>query len=181
MSMSCVRGDLMKEYFVARHLDVLNKKLQSKLGEYAEIVVNTVEDENGGDIELSLGVYDLKEELVNFSQDVAERINKDKDYEYEDLTKEEIERAINQFLKINNLNIDIDWEEHSQIINLFYNDSYYTNIDIYDEMQRYNYIILDELYYTVIDFINNTINQAIKDFNEAWVYEYSSYEEDDLN
>ena len=174
---SCVRGDLMKEYFVVRHLDVLNDKLQSKLGKYAEIAINTIPDEDGGYIKLSLGIYDLKKELVNFSQDVAERINEDKDYEYEDLTKEEIEKTIKQFLNINNLNIDIDWEEKSKMIHLFYNNSLYTNIDIYDEMQRYHYIVLDELYNSVTDFLNNTINQAIKEFNEAWFYEYSSYEE----
>lgn len=180
MTISCFRGDLIKEYFVARHEESLNEKLQSKLGEYAEITVNTIANEDGGDIELSFGIYNLREELVNFSEDVAKRINEDKDYEYEDITKEEIERAINQFLNINNLNIDIDWEEKSKMIHLFYNNSLYTNIDIYDEMQRFNYIVLDELYNSVKSFLDETIMTSIKEFNEAWVYEYSAYEEENL-
>lgn len=180
MAISCIRADLMKEYFIGIHEEGLNKKLQSKLGEYAEITINTVSNEDGGDIELSLGIYNLREELVNFSGAVAQRINNDKDYEYNDVTAEEVEKTINQLLDIYNVNMDIDWEEKAKMIHLFFKDSLYDNMDIYNEMQRYYYIILDELYNSISDFLNDTINQTIKEFNEAWVLEYSAYEEDTL-
>ena len=181
MTISCFRGDLIKDYFVARHEEKLNEKLQSKLGKYAEITINTISNEDGGDIELSLGVYDLRDELVSFSQVVAERINNDKDYDYDDFTAEEVERTIKQFLNINNLNIDIDWKEDSKSITLFFNDKDYKSISFEGEMDKHKAIILDELYNAVNHFIDDTIKTAIKEFNEAWVYEYSAYEDEYLN
>lgn len=176
-NVSCLRGDIMIGYFVALHKEILDKKLKSKFGEYAESSVNVVADEDGGDIKLSFGVYDLRDELVNFSQDVAQRINSDKDYKYNDFTKEEIEKTIAQFIEYNNLNIDIDWEENEKSIILFYNDENYKTMTRNNECDAYNFMILEELYNAIESFIDETMNTSIKQFNEAWVYNYSFNED----
>lgn len=176
-NVSCLRGDIMEQYFVALHKEILDRKLQSKFGEYAKSSVSVVADEDGGDIKLSFGLYDLRDELVNFSQDVAQRINNSKYYEYNDFTKEEIEKSISQFIEYNNLNVDIDWEEDKKSILLFYNDKNYKTMTISNECDTCNFMILEELYSSIENFIDETMKTSIKQFNEAWVYNYSFNED----
>ena len=173
MNISCIKADKMEEYFIAKHKDNLDKKLQSKLGKYAEITINTIANEYGGDISLSLGAYDLREELINFSNDVAAQINNNKYYEYIDITSQEIEKSIYQYIQNNNLNVDIDWEEDSKSIQLFFNDKNYKDIEKEKIFYDYIFIVLDELYNAIYNFLNKTIYDSIREFNEAWVYEYS--------
>ena len=81
-----------------------------------------------------------------------------------------------QYIDNNSLNIDIDWEENSKSINLFYNNDNFKDMEIKNDFDSYIFMILDELYNSVNLFLDETIHTSIKEFNEAWVYEYSIYE-----
>ena len=172
---SCERADVMVEYFnnVEKHRDELNEKLQEKFGEYASITCDTLADENGGDIRLSFGVYDVREELMNFIPEISTKL---------DIAVDFARREMENFLRTNDMNMDIDWEEDlsKTKIELFYNGEDYKVMAVKDddEVSQFRFEFMDALYESVKEFLDKTINQSINDFNHCWVLEYSQYEEE---
>lgn len=181
-NISCVNGDSMLEYFtmVEKHKKTLDKQLQSKFGEYADSNVDTVSDENGGHITLSFGKYDVREELVNFAKEVSDRINSEKSEDVPDLTESEAEKTIQNLIDFYNLNLDIEWQEEPESCNmtLYYNDEDYKKMDVSNENNKWKFDIMDMLYCSIKDFVNDAMKESIKCFDESWHYEYSSYIED---
>ena len=168
----------MKEYFtmVDCHKNALDERLQSKFGEYADSNVNTISTKDGGYITLSFGIYDIREELVNFSKEVSDILNSNKLYSEHDLTESDVRKSIESLIGLNNINLDLDWEEESEDnkIVLFYNDRDYREMVVENEYDKWRFDIMDSLYQSINEFINSTMDEAIKSFNEAWVYNYSS-------
>lgn len=178
---SCVYGDLMKEFFEMKeeHKATLDNKLKSKFGEYADSTVNTIPSENGGHITLSFGMYDVKEELVNFAQEVTEIINNKNELEIP-FTIAEAKNKIQNLIDCHNLNLDLDWEEKSNCYKavLFYNDEDYKTMVISNVNDQMNFEVMDALYDSIKDFVDDTMKNAIKVFDQCWYYNYSSILED---
>ena len=171
---SCERADVMVEYFnnVEKHRDELNEKLQEKFGECANITCNTVADENGGDIRISFGMYDVRYELMSFIPEISTKL---------DITVDSAREYMRNLLDSYDMNMDIDWEEDlsKTKIELFYNGEDYKVLAIKDdEASKFRFEFMDVLYYSVKEFLDNTINQSINEFNHCWVLEYSQYEEE---
>lgn len=181
-TISCVNGDLMLEYFTIKekYKNDLDKKLQSKFGEYADSNVDTVSSEDGGSIVLSFGIYDVRDELINFAKEVADRINSEKTEDVPYLSEVEARNTIQGLIDTYNLNLDIDWQEEPKVIDIFiyYNDEDYKKMYISNKHDKWTFEIIDALYYSVKEFVDNTMTESIKCFNESWYYEYSSYIED---
>lgn len=181
-NVSCINGDVMSEYFAIRekHKNDLDKKLQSKFGEYADSNVDTIPSEDGGYIVLSFGKYDVRDELINFAKEVTDRINSEKAEDVPYLSEVEARNTIQGLIDTYNLNLDIEWQEEpkSSNISIYYNDEDYKKMYICDKHDKWKFDIIDALYYSIKDFVDNTMNESIKCFNESWYYEYSSYIED---
>lgn len=178
-NISCVYGDLMQEYFIVKekHKKALDEKLQSKFGEYADVNVDTVPSEDGGHIALSFGMYNVREELVNFAKEVSNKINSEKSEDVPELTEVESKNTIQNLIDIYNLNLDIEWQEEPKScgITIYYNDEDYKNMDVSNENNKWKFNIIDALYDSIKEFVDNMMKESIKCFDECWYYEYSSY------
>lgn len=179
--MQTINGDLMKEFFEQKeeHKLALDEVLQQKFGEYAESNVNTVSNENNDSIVLSFGIYNLKEELVNFSEETTEILNTEKQEKLK-FSKEEIQSRIQNLIDNHKLNLDLDWEEDPSVceIALFCDDENYKTMNITNENDKLNYDVIDSLAKAIENFIDNTMKESIKFFDQKWYYEYSALIED---
>ena len=63
--MNCIIADVQREVFNNLCKDTWDNKLQSKFGQYAELICNTRPTEDGGETYLTLGIYNTQEELIN--------------------------------------------------------------------------------------------------------------------
>lgn len=166
---NCVVADSMVEYFtqVDRHKDALNKKLQERLGEYASIDTKTVADECGGNMLLEFGLYDLDEEILNFADMVAKKI---------DITEEVAKSTLNSYLDLYNITVDMTWEEEPKKneVKVFIGSDHFKDVKVVFEADKIRYEVLEALEESISEFIDSTINESINLFNKCWVYEYSA-------
>lgn len=181
-NISCVNGDLMLEYFTnnEKHKNNLDEKLQSKFGEYASSNVDTVPNEDGGYIVLSFGIYDVRDELINFAKEVADRINSERTEDIHYVSEVEAKNKIQSLIDTYNLNLDLDWKEEPKTINIsiYYNDEDYKKMYISNKHDKWTFEVIDALYHSIKEFVDTVMDESIKCFNESWYYEYSSYIED---
>lgn len=163
-------GDIQREYFKARHEENLNEMLQSKLGEHASITTDVKGSEEGGYLTLSFGKYDVREELLNFADKVAGKM---------ELSIKNIEDTLNYCIKYAGLNADIEWSEEPKLceVKLEYSSKDYKKMSTESEGEKYRYEVIDALKEELENFVNETINKANKEFCESWVYVYSANEE----
>lgn len=176
---SCIVADSMVEYFnnVEIHKDALDAKLQEKFGEYASVDCTTVANENGGDMFISFGKYDIREELMSFAGDVARKL---------DISIETSKKQLQSYLDIYDVNADITWSENPEEckFELFFDGKDYREIEVKenDEWNQVRFEFMEALDESIKEFVNSTMKEAVQLFVNCWVMEYSAYEceEDEL-
>ena len=164
-NLSCVQADMQKEVFDNLCKDKWDRELQLKFGEYADVVCNTKATIDGGETYLTLGIYDITDNLVNFSEELSSLIN---------LSNGETRELIEQYLDIFNLSADVDWNEESEKaeISISMDEPY---IDEFTEDEVINIIkneekmlISEKLADCLEKFIHDFMHNANLDFGYRW-------------
>lgn len=173
---NCIIADSMVQYFtyVEKHKDALEAKLQEKFGEYASVNCDTVANENGGDIRISFGKYDIREELISFAGEIAKKL---------EISIEASRKQLQSYLDVYNVNADITWSENPEEckFELFFNGEDYKKIEVKenDEWNQVRFEFMEALDESIKEFVNSTMKDAIQLFVNCWVMEYNSYESEE--
>lgn len=162
---SCIIADQQKEIFDNLCKDKWDAKLQSKFGQYADVVCNTKSTEDGGEAYLTLGIYNIQEELVNFSEELSSKLN---------LNKEETKLLIEKYIEIFNLTVDIEWKEAenkaeaSLSLDNPYTDEFTDTEDLKVIKNEEKMLITEKLADCIEDFINTFMHDVDLDFDYKW-------------
>lgn len=169
-SKHCEVADNQVEYFtqIEKHEKALNEKLKEKFGEYASVSYDTIADEDGGEMVLSFGRYDVRDELMNFACDVAKSM---------EISLKSIQEQMQYYIENCDLNVDVEWQESPKLSStiLFFNGDNYRDMTIENEADEYRFEILNELHKAIEKFVDVTMTDAVQYFANCYVMEYSSY------
>lgn len=137
---NCLRADIQKEIFDMLCKNELDKYLQSKFGEYADIICNTKATEDGGEIYLCVGIFDIRDELVNMSEELSEALNIDSC-----LAKNILEVCLPLF----EVSVDIEYDTLSNVryVKLFSESPYideFTDTNTLNTIDLYNTLKVEE-------------------------------------
>ncbi len=164
-NLNCANADMQKEVFDTLCKDIWNAKLQSKFGEYADVVCNTKPTVDGGETYLTLGIYDVTDNLINFSEDLSSVLN---------LSKDETKLLIEKYLELFNLSADIDWDEKSKKANVSismdepYIDEFTKDEDLNIIRNEDKMLISEKLADCLEKFIQAFMHDAEVDFGYKW-------------
>ena len=164
-NLNCSIADMQKEVFDNLCKPELDRKLQNKFGNYADIICNTKATEDGGETYLAVGIYDLSDSIVNFSEELSKRLN---------LPIEDIKVFIEKYIDIFNMSLDVEYDEELNKKNIiFYTESPYT--DEFTEQEVLDIIkysaensIDKKIVIIIKDFMDNFMNYANKKFGFSW-------------
>lgn len=164
----CSHADLLKEIFDNLCKKDLDEKLQMKFGEYADVVCNTIPTNDGGETYLSVGIYDIKEEVLNFSSELANILK---------LEISVVVDLLNTYINMYNMSIDIEYDYNANIqdIKLFTDRPYIdedTSQDTLDLLKFGNNIEFEKkITLCLKDYMDNFMSNADKEFS----YKYLEY------
>ena len=165
---NCVVADYMVDRFTQLdiHKKSVNEVLQSRLGEHADVSTKTIANECGGNMILEFGIYDITEEILNFSDMISNKI---------DITEDVVKSTLSSYLESFNVTVDIEWSEEpsKNEVNIFLGSDNFRNLKSKYESEKIRFEVLDALENSIKDFVDSTLTEASNKFTKCWVYEYN--------
>ena len=164
-NLSCINADKQKEVFDNLCKDKWDKKLQSKFGEYAVIECETKATEDGGESYLTFGIYYVQDELVNFSEELAEIIGS---------SKNEAKTLIEKYIEIFNITVNVEWSERlkTPIIEIFLDEPYIDEDTESDDLRiiknEEKLLISEKLANCICTFVDKLMHDANVEFGYKW-------------
>lgn len=166
---SSVVANSMIDYFNNEdiHRKSLDSTLQSRLGENACVNVKAIACEAGGNMVLGFDMKGIYEELVNFSDMVAKKLN---------ITEEEANESILKCIRLDDISVDITWTEEPKVsdVSVYIGYNKYEDVNPKCKSEESRNILLKTLQESILEFVDTTMNNSIKLFTQCWIYEYNT-------
>ena len=162
---NCIVADRQKEVFDNLCKNKWDEKLQSKFGEYADIICNTTPTIDGGETYLTVGIYNIQEELVNFSDELSSVLG---------ISSDSAKSLIEKYIEIFNISADIDWDEKEEKAKISissdepYVDEFTDEDDLIVIRDEKKMLISEKLADCLEKFIETLMHDADVDFGYKW-------------
>ena len=162
---NCIVADRQKEVFDNLCKNKWDEKLQSKFGEYADIICNITPTIDGGETYLTVGIYDIKEELVNFSEELSSILG---------VSNDRAKSFLERYIEIFNISADIDWNEKEEKAEISisldepYTDELTDEEDLMIIRNEEKMLISEKLADCLEKFIETLMHDADVDFGYKW-------------
>lgn len=165
---SCINADIQKEVFDNLCKDELDKKLQAKFGEYADIICNTKATKDGGETYLSIGLYDVADAVINFSDKLSIELA---------LSNEDTNILLEKYIDIFNLSLDIDYDEclDKKEIVIYTESPYIDEFTEQEVLDIINYSISISIDKKIVGYIKSFMDEFLNDANKTFGYRWQEY------
>lgn len=162
---NCLIADTQREVFDNLCKNKWDAKLQVKFGEYAEINCDTRATVDGGETFLTLGIYNVQEELINFSQELSNILG---------ISNDESRELIEKYIEIFNVTADVEWDEDNNKpnISILLDEPFVDELTPQDDLEiiknEEKLNISEKLGDCIAEFIEKLMHDADLEFGYKW-------------